>query len=62
MGVNLWFVCARAHNPFAIFADSNTSTRLLELEILEDFDPVGIFGVFLLFLLLFLRQPVRKTA
>ncbi len=58
--MDLRFVGAGAHDPFAIFADAYTLTGFFKLEVLEQLDPVGIFGVLLSLFLL--RQPVRKAS
>ena len=47
MDVYLWLVCACAHDPVAIFTDSNAVARFFELKILQQLDPVLVFRVVL---------------
>lgn len=38
VGMYLWFVRARAHDPLPILGDSHADTGFFELEVLEQFD------------------------
>lgn len=50
----LRLVCAGAHDPVAILADAYTLTGFLELEVLEQFHSIRIFGILVLSFLLWL--------
>ena len=60
MGMNLGLVCARTHDPFAIFADPDASTCFFEFEILEKLDSICVLGVVFQAALPFSRKPVRQ--
>jgi hypothetical protein len=42
-----YLVCARGHDPVAIFADAHTTAGLLEVEVLQQLDAVRELGVIL---------------
>lgn len=59
--------CARAkqtcaHNPFSVFTHANTLTSFLELEILEQFNPIRILRVILKTALSPSCKPFRKRS
>ena len=60
MCMDLWFVCAGAHHPFAIFADPDAGAGFFEFEVLEQLDSVCILGVVLQAALPFPRKPVGQ--
>jgi hypothetical protein len=62
MYVHLRLVCAGAHEPLAILADTNAATGLLELEILKKFDAVLVLGVILEAALPATGQPVWQRS
>ena len=47
VNVYLRLVCAGAHDPIAILAHTHTLAGFLKLEILQQVDAVGEFGVVL---------------
>ena len=45
MCMNLRLICSCAHSPFSIIAHSYTIAGFFELEVLEELDSIGVFGV-----------------
>lgn len=62
VNVYLRLVCARAHDPVAILAHTNTLAGFLKLEILQQVDAVGEFGVVLQTALSFPNKPLGQRA
>ena len=60
--VYLRLVGARAHDPVAILAHTNTLAGFLKLEILQQVDAVGEFGIVLQTALSFPNQPLWQRA
>ena len=60
MCMDLWFVSAGAHDPFAIFADPDAGAGFFEFEVLEQLDSVCILRIVLQAALPFARKPVRQ--
>jgi hypothetical protein len=56
--VNLRLVGTSAHHPIAIGRDANAGRGFLELEVLEQLDAVGIFGILLQTPLALTRKPL----
>ena len=60
--VDLWFVCASAHDPVAIFTDTDPAAGLFELEILEKLDSILVLWVVFQTALPLPRKPIGKRS
>jgi hypothetical protein len=45
--MNLRLVCPRAHHPFSVIAHSYAVASFFKLEVLQELDSIGVFGIIL---------------